>query len=296
MRLGRLFSVPVRLNPVSLPMIALALWLGEGERLLMMGGSILIHELMHIAAARMLHVRVYEMELTPAGGAARLENLWRLRPAQVVLVALAGPLANLLIIIGTAAFCWWDAMDLCLGAMMIEQNLIILLFNLLPALPMDGGRVLCGLMSRRMSAAEAARAGTAISILLALALAGLSVYGLINGRVNITVPMAAAFLLVSVRRERRQAEFALIESLTGRGAELEEEGVLPVVWLAARENLPVREAVMRMKPRCMHMLAVLDDSMRLRQIISERALTSAMLEDGEKKIGEISGNVKKNVF
>ena len=296
MYLGRFFSIPVRLNPLSLPMIALAFWLGEGRRLMIMAGSILLHELTHIAAARILHIRVYELELTPVGGAARIENLWRLRPGQTAAVALAGPAVNLLMIVTSAALCWWGMMDAETGAMLIEQNLIILLFNLLPALPMDGGRVLCGLLSRRMSPAGAARAGTGISAGLALALSALSVYGAMNGRLNITLPMAAAFLLVSAGRERRQAEFSLIESLTGRGAELEAEGALPIRWMAVRGEMTVREAAARLKPRQMHLIAVYDEALRMTEVIGEDRLTAALMEDGEKKIAEIAGDVKKNIF
>ena len=296
MYLGRLFSVPVRLNPLSLPMIALALWLGEGERLMIMGGSILLHELMHIAAARMLHVRVYELEVTPVGGAARLENLWRLRPGQVAAVALAGPAANLLIMVVSAALCWWEALSPRWAAALIEQNLIIFLFNLLPALPMDGGRVVCGLFSRKMSVSGAARMGMRISLGLAFALAALSVYGLMHGRLNITLPMAAAFLATSAGRERRQAEYSMIESMAGRRAELEAEGALPVRWLAVREDLPVREAAVRMKPRYMHMIAVFDEALRLKEVLEEGALTAALLDDADRKMGEIRRNVKKNVF
>ncbi len=296
MYLGRFFSIPVRLNPLSLPMIALAFWLGEGRRLMIMAGSILLHELMHIAAARILHVRVYELELTPAGGAARIENLWRLRPGQAAAVALAGPAVNLMIILTAAALCWWEMMDAETGALLIEQNLIILLFNLLPALPMDGGRVLCGLLSRRMSPAGAARAGTGISVMLAAVLSALSVFGAMNGRLNITLPMAAIFLLVSAGRERRQAEFSLIESLTGRSAELEAEGALPLRWLAVRSDMTVREAAARMKPRQMHLIAVYDSALRLTEVIGEDALTAALMDDGDRKIAEIAGSVKKNVF
>lgn len=296
MRLGSLFGVPVRLNLLSLPMIALAVWVGEGERMAVMAGSILIHELTHIAAARMLHVRVYELELTPVGGAARLENLWRLRPGQAAAVALAGPAANLMIMVTSAALCWWDMLDAALAAVLIEQNLIICLFNLLPALPMDGGRVLCGLLSRRMSMAGAARVGTAVSCVLAACLTLLSVYGLIRGRLNITLPAAAAFLLMSAGSERRQAAYSMIESITGKGRELDQEGVLPVRWLAVRGDLPVREAAVRMKPRQMHMIAVYDDAMRLKKVISEDTLTAALLADEEVKIAEIPGDVKKVVF
>jgi len=296
MYLGRVFSIPVRLNPLSLPMIALAFWLGESRRLMIMAGSILLHELMHIAAARILHVRVYELELTPAGGAARIENLWRLRPGQAAAVALAGPAVNLMIILTAAALCWWEMMDAETGALLIEQNLIILLFNLLPALPMDGGRVLCGLLSRRMSPAGAARAGTGISVMLAAVLSALSVFGAMNGRLNITLPVAAAFLLMSTGSERRQAGYSLMESITGKGRELDQEGVLPVRWIAVRGDLPVREAAVRMKPRQMHLFAVYDDVMHLKRVISEEALTASLLADEEKKMDEIAMDVKNRIF
>ena len=108
--------------------------------------------------------------------------------------------------------------------------------------------------------------------------------------------MAAAFLLVSAGRERRQAEFSLIESLMGRGAELEEEGALPLKWLAVSGNTTVREAAVRLRPRHMHLIAVYDGAMKLTEVLGEEALTAALLADGEQKIAEISGSVKKNVF
>ena len=293
MRLGRLFGVPVRVHPVTLPLAITALWLGEGERLAIMAGSILLHELMHIAAAKIMRVRVMELEVTPMGGAARMENLWRLRPGQMTAVALAGPAGNLMIMVSAAALCWWGMMPPGLTASLIEQNLIILLFNMLPALPMDGGRVLCGLAERRLSAAAAVRIGIRAGQGLAVVLAGLSVYGLMQGRMNITFPAAAAFLLMSARREYRQAENAWLESLTGRAAELDEEKVLPVCWMAVQGDTPVMEAAMRMKPRHIHMLAVCDDRMRIERVIDEAELTGALLDDGSMKFAEIGRNVKR---
>ena len=296
MRLGRLFGIPIRINPMTFPMIALAAWLGEGKRLAVMGGSILLHELAHIAAARVMHVRVIEMELMPMGGAARLENLWRLRPGQMAAVALAGPICNLLIMVLAAALCWWNVLPPDWTAALIEQNTVILLFNLLPALPMDGGRVMCGLLGRRFSPSAAARTGVRSGQGLAVMLAGLSIYGLAQHRLNITLPIAAIFLLVSARREREQAEYSVIESLAARTIEMEAERVMPMRWLAVRQDTPAREAVMRMKPRFVHMIAVYDERMQLKEILSEDALIRALVGDEAQKIGGLRGNVKKKIF
>ncbi len=56
--MGRIGGVPVKLNPLALPMIALALLLGSGRELAVLGASVLLHELGHVAAARLLRVRV----------------------------------------------------------------------------------------------------------------------------------------------------------------------------------------------------------------------------------------------
>ena len=296
MRLGRLCGIPIRLHPLALPMMALAVWMGEGGRLAVMMGSILLHELTHMAAARALHVRVLELTLMPIGGAARLENLWGLRPGQVSLVAMAGPACNLIIVMAAAALCRWRLLGEEWTAVIIEQNLIIFLFNLIPALPMDGGRILCGLMGRRMSPAASARAGSMITCGIAGGMLVLSVYGVIRRRLNITLPLAALFLLMSAGKERRQSESAAIESLAGRAAEMEEEGVLPVRWLAVGEGTHAREAAARLRPRVMHMLAVFDRGMRLIDVVSEEALISALMENGERKMGELGRNVKKKVF
>ena len=286
MRLGSCLGIPIKLSPLTLPMLALALWLGEGRRMLVMSASILFHELLHALMARLLRIRVLEIELMPCGGAARLENLWRLRAGQMTAVALAGPAGNLLLMTLGAALCWWGMLDAEWAVPIIEQNAVIFAFNMLPALPMDGGRVLCGLLCRRLSPAAAARWGMYTAYALSAALMGLSVYGLIGGRLNITLPMAALFLLASVRREYRQAECSAIESLTARSIQMENEGIMPMRWLAVRSDATVRETAVCLRPGYVHMLAVYDEELRLKSVVEERALGGALMHDSGMKMGE----------
>ncbi len=292
MRIGRIGSVPVRINPAAFIMLALALWAGEQQRLWVMSVSVLLHELMHIAAARLLHIRVIELELMPIGGAARLDGLWQLRSLQIIMVALAGPLANLLLMILAAALCQWNVISGRWAAVMIEQNLVIFVFNMLPALPLDGGRILCGLLGRRMPPAAAARAGCRIGQTVALLLLGISAYGLTKGRLNITLPLAAAFLLGSVRRERYQAGCAAVESLAARAEELRSERVLPMRLIAAEEHTSVREVIAQFKPRYMHMVAVYDERLTVKQMVSEQEILRIMLENGEAAMQDIPRRVK----
>ena len=292
MYLGRWFGIPIKLNPLALLMPLLALWADEGQRMLVMSVSILFHELMHALSARVLRIRVLEIELMPCGGAARLENLWHLRPGQMAAVALAGPAGNLMLMVLSAALCWWGILGVAWALPIIEQNAVIMAFNMLPALPMDGGRVLCGWLSRRLSPAAAARWGMYTAFALSTVLWVLSVYGMIQGRVNITLPMAALFLIVSVRRECRQAESSAIESLSARSVRMENERVMPMRWLAVREDAAVREAAVCLRPGYMHLLAVYDEQMRLTDVVEEQVLYRALMRDSEIKMGEFKDCVK----
>jgi stage IV sporulation protein FB len=146
---------------------------------------VLAHEFGHILAARRYGIRTPEVTLSPIGGVASLERIPE-RPREELVVALAGPAVNVVIAaalflvlaaIGTSA----DAEQMAriedprmgLVTRLAVANLFLVLFNLLPAFPMDGGRVLRALLAMRRPHAEAtriaARIGQGMAFLFALA-------------------------------------------------------------------------------------------------------------------------------
>lgn len=283
MRVGRIGGVPVKLNPLALPMIALALLLGSGQELAVLGASVLLHELGHVAAARLLRVRVLEMELMPVGGAARLDNVWKLRPGQLVGVALAGPLVNLLIALCCAALPpgpWRMT-----ASRAARMNITLCLFNLMPALPLDGGRVLCGLLARRMSPGAAVRVGVRLGIAAACGLIALAAWGLARGQLNLTPVAAALFMLLTAPTELRNAGAASIASLMERREELVREQIMPVRVLAVSPETDLRSAMTALKPRQVHLFLRVDEDGQT--FLSEEAMWRALIAGDVRTVGEI---------
>ena len=120
---------------------------------------VLLHEFGHIFAARGFGIRTPDVILLPIGGVSRLERIPE-EPRQEFLIAIAGPAVNvviafLLVLIGGANFSAEHLSALENGNVsMIDRlaavNLFLALFNLLPAFPMDGGRVLRALLASRL--------------------------------------------------------------------------------------------------------------------------------------------------
>jgi Zn-dependent protease len=113
----------------------------------MLFGSVLVHELGHSVVARRLGVRILGIELHFFGGAAKMATPPRTAREEIY-IAVAGPVMSFLLgVAGVVAYVatGWSPLRLLAG-----MNLVLGVFNLLPALPMDGGRVLRAALSARM--------------------------------------------------------------------------------------------------------------------------------------------------
>ncbi len=127
--------------------------------LLALFACILLHEFGHILMARRFGVRTPDVILLPIGGVARLERIPD-EPRQELLIALAGPAVTLAIIVAAlphppAQWCFSRRSVSCTPetpflAQLMAVNIYLLLFNLIPAFPMDGGRVLRAILSSRL--------------------------------------------------------------------------------------------------------------------------------------------------
>lgn len=177
----------VEVSPGFLLLFGVLFWLDEGVGLLPWGVlACLVHELGHIAAAKVLGGRVERLSLTAVGAELSFDYLTPLSYGRDSLVALAGPAANLLA--GGAALLlhhWLPAaMSLGIGA-----------FNLLPVRPLDGGRVLYDLLAEALDPDWAERLTTAAAGCLVGVLVGIGAIAAAR-YANVTLLLTAVWLLL----------------------------------------------------------------------------------------------------
>lgn len=181
----------IEVSPGFLLLLGVLFWLDEGAGLLPWGlAACVLHELGHIASAAAFGGRVERLSLTVVGAELHIDYRAPLTYIKDSLVALAGPGANLL------AGGLFLALDWDLAAVL---TLAVGTFNLLPILPLDGGRVVYGLIADRLDPDWAERLMTALSGCLVGVLVGVGAVAAAY-YANVTLLFTAIWLLAGVLR------------------------------------------------------------------------------------------------
>lgn len=199
-RLGRVFGFPVEINLSFILLLAFVFVAYGGlPGVLIVAlafGSVLLHELGHALVARRLGVHVSGIELSFFGGAAKMVQMPRSADHEIAIAA-AGPAVSLML--GGAGLGLGMLLHVPLFAMIGWINLMLAGFNLIPALPMDGGRILRALLTRKMDFVRA----TDISVQVARVVAiGFGILGLMGAYQLLVL---APFLWMMGTRERALA-------------------------------------------------------------------------------------------
>ncbi len=178
---------------------------------------VVMHELGHSLVARRYGIPVYDIVLLPIGGVARLSHMPE-KPVQELVVALAGPAVNLALmlltgplLLGGMAFRAMTAGAVGLPSLTVPGllnfvtflfmvNVSLLLFNMLPAFPMDGGRVLRAVLAMKLSYGRATRLAVAVGRLFAILFV---VGGILTG--NIFLVVVALFVFAGAGAEGQEA-------------------------------------------------------------------------------------------
>src|ERR1700724_3326098 len=138
---------------------------------------VLLHELGHAFAAKAYGIRTVDITLLPIGGVARMERMPE-KPTQELVVAIAGPLVNVVIAAAlffvlavTGSLDFGELLDPTKFSglwALLYTNVMMVVFNLIPAFPLDGGRVLRALLATRLSYERATQVAATVGQVLAL--------------------------------------------------------------------------------------------------------------------------------
>ncbi len=238
---------------------------------------VILHEFGHAMAARFFGIQTPDITLLPIGGVARLQRMPD-EPWQELVVAIAGPLVNVVI-----AGILIPVLGLRLDAELMEKlaspsgailpkvavvNVMLVIFNLIPAFPMDGGRVLRSLLAMIMPHSQATLIAARIGQALAFGFGFLGLFG------NPLLIFIALFVYLGASQENAMAQMKDVTS----GIHVADAMVTEVTTLGRGDS--IEDAVEALLRTSQHEFPVLDENDRVLGILTREPMIRALKQSG----------------
>lgn len=238
---------------------------------------VVLHEFGHIAAARRYGIKTPDITLLPIGGLARLERMPD-KPDQELVIAIAGPLVNVAIAalifivigyaIGPEQIAEIENPKADFFVRLAAVNVFLVVFNMIPAFPMDGGRVLRALLARRMPWARATQIAATIGQGLAF---GLGFIGLLYNPLLIFI---AIFVYLAAAAEAQTAQLREVASSVLVG------DVMITNFASLQRSANIDEAVEMLLATTQHEFPVVDADGRFEGLLMRDDMIRALSESG----------------
>ncbi|HCF49810.1 MAG TPA: hypothetical protein DER60_05985 [Syntrophomonas sp.] len=276
--IAKLAGTSYRIHWLVLALVGLYTYLGQGRLLLLLMAALFFHEMAHVITARALGIKVSAVELTPFGGQAQIADFTGLEPEKELFMSLAGPLSSL----SLAAFFYFvpTGLDADTSLWLMRCNLFLGLFNLLPALPMDGGRILRSWLSPLMGFRKSTRLAAFTGMAFAAAIICHGFYYTSEAVYMAQEILAGMVLFWFAVRESRFLAYSFMRYLIHKKSELNRLGFLETRQVVSSWDTPLRSLLKDTRPKHYLIVVVLDDYHHVANVYTEAELIECFMEIG----------------
>lgn len=191
----------VKINKLFIPYVIILIFAGFGYSFLVAFFWIVLHETAHIIVARYLGIDNIKMHFIPMGTYIESKMFDETKPKEDIIISLAGPLTNIIM----AAFLYeiYKYFPSNIIKVSFDTNLVFGIFNLMPAFPLDGARILRAVLSRKIMYKRANKITVKCSLITGFLLLGYFIFLLILGEVNLSIGLIA-FLIIAISYKERE--------------------------------------------------------------------------------------------
>jgi stage IV sporulation protein FB len=275
-------GIAISFHPLFVMVMLMSVLTGHFLELLALFAIVFVHEMGHVVAARMYGIKVLSVQMLPFGGVAVMEDAGDITAGREMAIALAGPLQNLLLIGASLllhAAGLWDGSFL---NYFIQSNLLIALFNLLPILPLDGGKISQAICSLALPYYATLIWSYRISLLFSALLLAYSFLPLLLGLggMQLNLLMIGLFLLYSNLTDYRNIPYRFLRFLVNRDRSFSRHlmtGTLaqPIV---AEKTKPLDHILRLFKREKYHFVYVMNHQGNIVAVVPEQRVISSFLQ------------------
>lgn len=283
MELVKLSGVSIRIHPTFLILIVVYGGLGLATQALLVFAIVVGHELAHLMVAKAYGFKVVGLELFPFGGAAYCDDLFEGRKLEESIMAIAGPVFNLVLLFTAQALRWKGIWTGEMAADFVRYNFWLAAFNLIPVLPLDGGRVVRALLSEGFGFVRTTKVLAWMGKCFGVGLALWGVLLLGGGKLAdgpLYFILLGGFFWFAGSKEISSAHIIFLRQLTHKKEELMRKGLMRSTWLTVHFDTPLVRIVEKFTPNCYVIISLLSEEKGLGRTFTETDVVEGMLREG----------------
>jgi len=278
MKILRLRNINIKINIFMVVIFILFFLFGYTAEVFIVVLTVLIHELFHSFAAKKFGFSVDEIEIFPFGGIAKFEYLNTVSPIEEIFICVMGPLSNFLIMI---IFMGIKSIynDFYLIDYIIKINKLMLLINILPIFPLDGGKIIRAILSLFIGYKSSTVKLTYITYILCIFMMFYDILYEVTYN-SIYTGLIVVFILTAAKKEKEMAAFVFIKSITRKANDINKKKKMKVHLLVCLRNIRVKEALECFLPNKYHIFIVIKSNGETIGTITEGQLIEGILNYG----------------
>ncbi len=281
-QLSKISEIPIgkhlKLSIWLIPTIICATYGGYGLTFVIAYLSAVLHEMAHIACAKAFSVSISRVELYPFGISARLKSGYIQSSEKEFIIAFAGPVFSLFLYwLFIIFYHFYKTNFLAFGA---DINLGLCLVNLIPILPLDGGRIVKALLTARYGIIRAYNFTIKLSRVLIFILLICAVVLFFIYDFNFSLILISAFLLQNLCGEQQAVSTVTLREILQNPEKAENCYSLPVRTLCVKESRAASGILRHLSYDYFYIVHILDKKSRIIKTLTETQILTALTKNG----------------
>ncbi|MCB2288730.1 M50 family metallopeptidase [Clostridium sp. CS001] len=264
----------IKISKLFLPYVIFLIILGFKGEIIIAFALVFIHELMHYLTARILGFSGFDIEILPIGAVLKVKDLDEASPKEDIIISLSGPLLNLLLAV--IFYVLFIAFHRDYLSLICNSNLAIGIFNLIPAFPLDGGRVLRDILSIKTIYKRANEISIKVSMVIGSILMFIYFVSVASNKNNFNLGLISIFILISSIKEKEGIVYLIMGYIIKKKYKFIKRGYIENKSISVFCDMDLLEALGIIDKNRYNLFTVLDENMSVLATLYEDEILNAI--------------------
>ncbi|WP_315116924.1 M50 family metallopeptidase [uncultured Clostridium sp.] len=282
----------IKVNKYFIPYLLILFYIGYQKKFLISLLIVILHEGVHYLVARYFGFAGFQIEILPVGTVLKLRDIDEASTKEELIISLSAPLVNL--ILAAVFYMLFSLKPLNIYLLLYECNLIIGLFNLIPAYPLDGGRIIRGMLNYKYIYKRANLITVYISLILGIFLIFIYLFLFFAGKSNMSLGLIALFIIISSIKERERITYIIMGDIIKKKNKFLKRGYIENRSISVNYKKTLVSILSIVEKNKYNIFYVLNDEMKVMDLIFEQEIIEGLKIYGNITLEELMDIQDKN--